>query len=124
MQNILKEALAWIGNAVAAEMTKPIKELSVTVEKQNEALARLEQRVSKLHEPDEIARECDLSVMDDRICYLIDRCREKGYTTANDRRRVGRMHDAYKARGGNHGEEKEYEIFCQLKTEEEFKRGE
>lgn len=115
MQNIVKIALSWIGQTIAKEIKKPIDELSAKVE-------TLETRVTKLHEPDEIAKECDLSVMDDRICYLIDRCREKGYTTANDRRRVGRMHEAYKARGGNHGEENEYAVFCRLPTEEEFFR--
>lgn len=74
------------------------------------------------HAADPVAKECDLAILDDRICYLIGKCREKGYTTAEDRRRVGRMHDAYKARGGNHGEEKEYAIFCDLMTEEEYWR--
>ena len=115
MQNIFKQALAWVGRTIAQEITKPISELSGKVEK-------LEERVTKLHEPDEIARECDLSIMDDRICYLIGKCREKGYTTANDRRVLGRMHEAYKARGGNHGEENEYAVFLRLPTEEAYNR--
>lgn len=60
--------------------------------------------------------------MDDRICFLIGICRRRGYTTAEDRRRVTRMHDAYRALGGNHGEEIEYTAFLALKTEEEYRR--
>ena len=56
------------------------------------------------------------------ICYLIGMCRKRGYTTADERRRVTRMHDAYKARGGNHGEEIEYAEFLKLPTEENFRR--
>lgn len=115
LENILKKALSCIVRAIAQEITKPINEL-------NDKVERIEERISKLHEPDEVARECDLSIMDDRICYLIEKCREKGYTTANDRRVVGRMHEAYKARGGNHGEENEYAVFLRLPTEEEHNR--
>lgn len=115
MDNIVKSALTWIGRIVAEEVNKPIRDLQMQVDK-------LEKRVTELHEPDAIAKECDLSVMDDRICYLIGKCREKGYTTANDRRIIGRMHEAYKARGGNHGEENEYRVFLRIPTEEEYMR--
>ena len=112
-KSILQRMLTWIGEAIAAEVTKPIKEQSAKID-------ALSQRVSALHENDAAAVECDLSLMDDRICTLIEECRKKHYTTANDRRRVGRLHEAYKSRGGNHGEEDEYELFRRLPTEEEF----
>lgn len=126
MDNVAKKALGWIGRAIAAEIVKPIKEqltehgekIDAIIESQN----RLEKRVTELHEPDDLARECDLSVMDDRICHLIGVCRQKGYTTAEERRRITRMHEAYRARGGNHGEENEFAVFCKLPTEEEFMR--
>ena len=126
MQNILKKAAGWIGRALAAEVTKPIAELAQAVKAQNDAIHALEQRVSKLHEPDAAALECDLSVMDDRICHLIGVCRIRGYTNAEERRRITRMHEAYRARGGNHGEENEYAVFLRLPTEEEYRnvRGE
>lgn len=120
MQKI-KEAigtlLKWIGAAIAQEITKCLKD---QISEQSGKIDALGQRVSALHESDSAALECDLSLMDDRICTLIDQCRAKRYRTAGDWRRVKRLHEAYKARGGNHGEEIEYEIFCQLPTEEEF----
>ena len=61
-------------------------------------------------------------MMDDRICYIIGICRQRGYTTAEERRRITRMHEAYKARGGNHGEENEYNRFLSLPSEEEYER--
>jgi hypothetical protein len=30
------------------------------------------------------------------------------------------MHTVYRARGGNHGEENEYDIFCKLPTQEAY----
>jgi hypothetical protein len=90
---------------------EPIRDLSDRVDK-------LEQK----HDSDEAALECDLAVLDDRICYMIDKARERGYTTASERRRVDRMHQAYRTRGGNHGEEMEYERYCKLPTEEEWNR--
>lgn len=77
--------------------------------------------VETKHASDPAALECDLSLLDDRICYLIDKARERGYTTAGERRRVARLHDAYRARGGNHGEELEYERYTRLPTEEEWR---
>ena len=126
MENIVKKAACWIAKALAEEITKPIdKKLSEQGEKLDsviEAQARLEKRVTALHESDAAALEADLSVMDDRICYLIGICRQRGYTTAEERRRITRMHEAYKARGGNHGEENEFSVFNHLPTEEEYKR--
>jgi hypothetical protein len=126
MQNVLKKAAGWIVKALADEITKPIKEkfeeqsvkLDSVIEKQD----RLEARVTALHESDAAALEADLSVMDDRICYLIGMCRQRGYTTAEERRRITRMHEAYRARGGNHGEENEFSVFQHLPTEEEYQR--
>lgn len=111
MQNPIKKLVGWVADALVEKITEPIDII-------NKRLDRLE----NLHKQDAAALEADLSVMDDRICYLIGVCRRRGYTTAEERRRVGRMHRAYHARGGNDGETEEYEIFCKLPTEEEFKR--
>lgn len=111
MQNPLKTVTAWVVDAIAEKITEPFESI-------NKRLDRLE----KLHEQDAAALECDLSMMDDRICYLIGVCRRRGYTTTDERRRITRMHDAYRARGGNHGEENEYACFKRLPSEEEFKR--
>lgn len=111
MQNPFAKIGEWIAEALLEKLTEPIDKIN----------ARLD-RLESLHEQDAAALECDLSVMDDRICFLINMCRKRGYTTADERRRVTRMHDAYRARGGNHGEEKEYERFLMLPTEEEYNR--
>lgn len=111
MQNPLKKTVGWLADAVVEKITEPI-------EKINKRLDRLE----SLHEQDAAALEADLSMMDDRICHVIGVCRKRGYTTAEERRRITRMHEAYKARGGNHGEEKEYERFLALPSEEEYER--
>ena len=98
MLNPIRLAIEWMANALSEKITEPIERI-------NRRLDRLE----KLHEQDRAAIECDLSVMDDRICCLISLCSRRGYTTSDERRRVTRMHEAYRARGGNHGEEAEYE---------------
>lgn len=126
MQNLLKKAAGWIAKALAEEIIKPInKQLSEQGAKLDAVIQtqeRLETRMTALHESDAAALEADLSVMDDRICYLIGICRQRGYTTAEERRRITRMHMAYRARGGNHGEENEYAVFCKLPTQEEYER--
>lgn len=122
MQKILKKAASWVVRALADEITKPIAEQGKKIDGLIEAHKRLEERVSSLHEQDAAALEADLSVMDDRICYLIGVCRQRGYTTADERRRIVRMHEAYQARGGNHGEENEYKVFLSLPTKEDFER--
>ena len=111
MQNLLKKLIEWVADALVEKIAEPIDAI-------NKRLDRLEH----LHEQDAAALEADLSVMDDRICYLIGVCRKRGYTTADERRRVTRMHDAYRARGGNHGEENEYAVFLTLPTQEEYER--
>lgn len=122
MENVLKKAASWVVRALAEEITKPIAEQGKKIDDLIEAHRRLEVRVSSLHEQDSAALEADLSVMDDRICYLIGVCRQRGYTTADERRRIVRMHEAYQARGGNHGEENEYKVFLALPTKEDFER--
>lgn len=111
MGNPIAKVGEWLANALAEKILEPINALQDRVDK-------LEHK----HDSDSAALECDLSVLDDRICYLIDKARERGYTTAGERRRVDRMHQAYRSRGGNHGEEKEYERYCNLPTEEEWRR--
>lgn len=122
MGNPIKAIGEWLLGAVVDKATSPLEEIKTMLTEQQQQLTSLHDTVEQKHAEDPIARECDLAILDDRICYLIGKCREKGYTTAEDRRRVGRMHDAYKARGGNHGEENEYAIFCTLPTEEEYWR--
>lgn len=111
MENPLRTLAGWFAEAIIDKINEPINAI-------NKRLDRLE----KLHEQDAAALEADLSVMDDRICFLIGVCRRRGYTTSEERRRVTRMHDAYRARGGNHGEEIEYAEFLKLPTEEEYRR--
>lgn len=111
MQNLFKTAAGWVADALIEKITEPIDKI-------NKRLDRLE----GLHAQDAAALEADLSMMDDRICFLIGVCRRRGYTTADERRRVTRLHDAYRARGGNHGEENEYAVFLTLPTQEEYER--
>ena len=111
MQNPLKRIIEWVADTLVEKITEPIDTI-------NKRLDKLE----RLHEQDAAALEADLSMMDDRICFLIGVCRRRGYTTADERRRVTRLHDAYRARGGNHGEENEYAVFLTLPTQEEYER--
>lgn len=118
MQNPLKKIVEYVADALVEKVTAPLNDMKDELGKMSKRLDGLE----KLHEQDDAAKECDLSVMDDRICHLIGVCRHRGYTTAEERRRITRMHFAYKARGGNHGEENEYESFLHLPTQEEYER--
>ena len=115
MNNPLKSIGEWLVKAMTDKLVEPIKDMQDKVDS-------LKQTVAEKHASDPAALECDLSLLDDRICYLIDKARARGYTTAGERRRVDRMHQAYQSRGGNHGEEKEYERYCKLPTEEEWRR--
>ena len=113
--NPLKSIGEWLVKAMTDKLVEPIKDMRDKVDS-------LAQTVEQKHSSDPAALECDLSLLDDRICCLIDMSRDRGYTTAGERRRVSRMHEAYRARGGNHGEEKEDERYCNLPTEEEWRR--
>lgn len=118
MENPLKKIVEWVADALIEKITEPI-------ERMNERLDGMDKRLDELkslHEQDAAALEADLSMMDDRICHVIGVCRKRGYTTAEERRRITRMHDAYRARGGNHGEEIEYAEFLKLPTEEDYMR--
>lgn len=115
MGNPLKAIGEWLVKAMTDKLVEPITAMQ-------EQVANLSATVESKHASDPAALECDLSLLDDRICYLIDKARARGYTTAGERRRVSRMHDAYRARGGNHGEEREYERYCRLPTEEDWRR--
>lgn len=118
MGKVLTKLADWIASAILDKLNEPIEAIKVRLDGVDKRLDKLQ----SLHEQDAAALEADLSVMDDRICYQIGICSRRGYTTAEERRRVTRMHDAYKARGGNHGEEVEYAKFLALKTEEEYRR--
>jgi hypothetical protein len=120
--NALNKIAAWLYGAIEEKAKGPLEEIRDMLTDQQKQLTALHASVEKKHQDDPVAKECDLAMLDDRICYLIGKCREKGYTTAEDRRRVNRMHTAYKARGGNHGEDAEYAIFCTLPTEEQWAR--
>lgn len=115
MGNPLKALGEWLAAALTEKLLAPIDELKSQVEE-------LSRTVEARHASDPAALECDLSVLDDRICSLIDKARERGYTTAGERRRVDRLHQAYQSRGGNHGEENEYARYLRLPTEEEWRR--
>ena len=134
MQKKIQELLARLGKAILAEVLTPLEEIKTEQRELSTRFDKLEQKVDKLegkvtglekkieqlHEIDPIITECDLASLDNQICTRIAKCRERQYTTAEDRRIVGRMHEAYKSRGGNHGEDQEYEIFCRLPTEEAY----
>lgn len=122
MGNPIKKIGEWLANAVKDALMAPIDELRQEVSGLTKAQEALAKKVESKHADDPAALECDLAVLDERICYMIGKCREKGYTTASDRRIIDRMHQAYQSRGGNHGEENEYAIYRQLPTEEEWKR--
>ena len=122
MQSKAKSLLSKLGALLLAEVLRPIEEIKAEQKEQRAALQRLTEHVETLHQDDAIVKECDLASLDNQICTRIAKCRSRNYTTAEDRRIVTRMHDAYRARGGNHGEEHEYALFCQLKTEEEHRR--
>lgn len=115
MGNPLLKIGEWLVKAMTDKLVEPITEMQAKVD-------GLAHTVEEKHASDPAALECDLSLLDDRICYLIDKARERGYTTAGERRRVDRMHQAYQSRGGNHGEELEYERYTRLPTEEEWRR--
>ena len=118
MHKWVQKVVGWIADALFEKITDPIDDLGKRIDKMSDRIDKLE----RLHDQDAAAKECDLSMMDDRICYLISMCAKRGYTTADERRRVTRMHDAYRARGGNHGEENEYAMFCELPSQEEYER--
>lgn len=122
MPNIVKKIGEWLAGAIKESLTAPLNELREEVSSLTKAQTDLSAKVEQKHADDPAALECDLSLLDDRICYLIDKARARGYTTAGERRRVDRMHQAYQSRGGNHGEEAEYAVYRRLPTEEEWKR--
>ena len=120
LQTKAKSLLSKLGALLLAEVLRPIEEIKTEQKAQREALQRLTEHVETLHQDDAIVKECDLASLDNQICTRIAKCRERGYTTAEDRRIVSRMHTVYRARGGNHGEENEYDIFCKLPTQEAY----
>lgn len=122
MQKMFAGLVAKLGKMILAEVLTPLQEIRKTQQEQGEAIKALAERVEKLHSVDPIITECDLASLDNQICTRIAKCRERQYTTAEDRRIVGRMHDVYRKRGGNHGEESEYEIFRNLPTEEAWRQ--
>ena len=122
MQKIFAGLFAKLGKMILAEVLTPLQEIKQTQQEQGEAIKALAERVEKLHSVDPIITECDLASLDNQICTRIAKCRERGYTTSEDRRIVSRMHSVYKKRGGNHGEDNEYNVFCTLPTEEAFHR--
>lgn len=122
MKKWIAEAVKWIWDQIKDEITAPINEVLRKVDANSREIAELKAEMKKAHQYDPAARECDLASLDDQICQQIEKCRQRRYTTAEDRRRVGRMHRAYRARGGNDGETEEYAIFCRLPTEEEWRQ--
>lgn len=115
MKKWIERGVKWVWGLIKEEIVEKFDEISTRLD-------ALEKNVHEKHAHDDEAKECDLASLDDQICSQIEKCRLRGYTTESDRRRVTRMHEAYRARGGNHGEEHEYELFLHLKTEEEYFR--
>ena len=66
MGNPLKKAIEWLADTLAEKIMEPIRDLTERVD-------NLEHK----HDSDDAALECDLSVLDDRICSLIDKARER-----------------------------------------------
>ena len=122
IKKALSRAIKWVWAQIKEEFTEPIDELRKEVSAQRQEIAQMRKDMNAAHQYDKAAKECDLASLDDQICQQIEKCRQRGYTTAEERRRITRMHDAYRARGGNHGEEIEYAEFLKLPTEEDFKR--
>lgn len=120
MKKLIAKAVKWVWGIIKEEIMEPFDSIEKKIDAQGEEIAQLKKHMTEAHRFDAAARECDLASLDDQICQQIERCRLKGCTTAEERRRVGRMHRAYHARGGNDGETAEYEIFCRLPTEEEL----
>lgn len=118
----IKKLLGALGKILLAEILKPIEEIKTEQKEQRKTIEGIVSHMEELHRGDPDIRECDLASLDNQICTRIAKCRERGYTTAEDRRIVTRMHTAYKKRGGNHGEDNEYAVFCRLPTKEEFER--
>lgn len=122
IKKALSRAVKWVFAQIKEEFMAPIDEMRKEVAAQRQEIAQMRRDMNAAHQYDKAAKECDLASLDDQICQQIERCRQRGYTTAEERRRVGRMHRAYHARGGNDGETEEYERFCKLPTEEDFER--
>ena len=118
-KNMAKRVVKFVWEIIHEEITGQLDERFDAIEKRFD---KLEAEVAKRHEHDDAKKEFDLAMLDDQICRQIAECRRRGYTTQDERRRVTRMHEAYRARGGNHGEENEYEIFKSLPTEEDYNR--
>ena len=119
MENPIRAVGKWLGDIVKTEVTKPITEINTKLDSQQKAIDKLV-KWQEAESTDGI--ECDLAILDDRICQMIRYAREKGYTTAEERRRCARMHNAYHKRGGNDGETEEYRRFLALPAEEEWRR--
>lgn len=122
MRKWIAKAVLWVWGLIKEEITASLNEIKEEQKAQRREIEKINQTVQGLHAHDKEALECDLASLDDQLCQQIEKCRLRGYTTASDRRRVTRMHQAYKARGGNHGEENEFALFLRLPTYEEAMR--
>lgn len=122
MGNPLKKIGEWVAAALTEKALEPLQAISDKLDAQEKAITELSAKVEAKHADDDIAKECDISLMHERIYYMIGKCREKGYTTEGDRRVIDHLHEVYHQRGGNHGEGNEYAIYRKLPTEEEWRR--
>ena len=119
---LVKRPLNALADAYREHKAKPIEEIKAMLKTQEKAVAEIRKRQEEQEAEMESAKERDLAILDDRICQMIRYCRERGYSTAEERRRIDRMHEAYRRAGGNHGEEHEYAIYLEIPTQEEFCR--
>lgn len=119
---LIKGPLNALADAYREHKAKPMEDIRSMLKSQENAIAEIRRRQVEQDEEMHAAKERDLAILDDRICQMIRYCRERGYTTAEERRRIDRMHEVYRRAGGNHGEEHEYGIYLEIPTQEEFSR--
>ena len=87
MKKWIAKAVRWIWEQIREEITAPIEDLGRKIDENSKEIADLKVRMEKAHQYDPAARECDLASLDDQICQQIEKCRQRRYTTAQDRRR-------------------------------------
>ena len=81
LSQMLKRLIRWIYGAVEDKRNAPIEKINSMLVEQSKRFDRLETKVDRLYAHDAEAIECDLSIMDDRICSRISECVARGFTT-------------------------------------------
>lgn len=78
------------------------------------AIKRLSNKIKKSKEQEAAEKEALLSLLDDSMGTLSDRCKERGYATREEARRYERMYQAYHGLGGNGAVTNEHAQFMKL----------